>query len=85
MYVFIDFNIFYYETLLHYDTNIFQSLLDKFESVLNESVYTFNGCVCDENKTLKDFECDDIDNLLKNAVKIEFYREVCLLFNIFTL
>ncbi|KAL5244483.1 hypothetical protein ACI65C_011893 [Semiaphis heraclei] len=58
--------------------SIRDSLLDKFESVLNESVYTFNGCVCDENKTLKDFECDDIDNLLKNVVKIEFYREVDL-------
>ncbi|XP_022176139.1 protein odr-4 homolog [Myzus persicae] len=58
--------------------SIRDSLLDKFESVLNESIYTFNGCVCDENKTLKDFECDEIDNLLKNVVKIEFYRKVDL-------
>jgi len=58
--------------------SIRDSLLDKFESVLNESVCTFNGHICDENKILKDFECDEIDNVLKNVVKIEFYREVDL-------
>ncbi|CAH1738650.1 unnamed protein product [Aphis gossypii] len=58
--------------------SIRDSLLDKFESVLNQSVCTFNGRVCDENKTFKDFECDEIDNVLKNAVKVEFYREVDL-------
>lgn len=62
----------------------FKSLLDKFESVLNQSVCTFNGRVCDENKTFKDFECDEIDNVLKNAVKVEFYREVCFMLNIYT-
>lgn len=58
--------------LLHF----FQDLLDKFESALNESVCAFNGCVCDENKLLKDFKCDTIGDTLKNVVNIEFYREV---------
>lgn len=59
----------------------FQNLLDKFESVLNESICTFNEHVYDENKILKDIECENVDdsndNILKNVVNIEFYREVC--------
>lgn len=85
LFVMYVYKLFIIKQYYSYYANIFQSLLDKFESVLNESIYTFNGCVCDENKTLKDFECDEIDNLLKNVVKIEFYRKVCLILNIPTL
>lgn len=61
----------------------FQKLVDKFEAVLNESICTFNEHVFDENKILKDIACENIDdnndNVLKNVVNIEFYREVCLI------
>lgn len=59
--------------------------MDQFESVLQKSVYTFNGYVCDENKILKDFECGTVDDLLKNVINIELYKEVCLIYlNIFS-
>lgn len=54
--------------------------MDKFESVLQKSVYTFNGHVCDENKMLKDFERGTLGDLLKNVINIELYKEVCSIY-----
>lgn len=59
--------------------------MDQFESVLNKSICTFNGYVCEENKMLKDIECGSVGELLKNVVNIELYREVCLIFFIYIL
>lgn len=56
--------------------HIFQDLFGQFESILSGAVFTFNGCVCDENKILKDFECHTIDEVLKHVVNVELYREV---------
>lgn len=44
--------------------------------------------MCDENKILKDFECNTMGELMTNVINIEFYRKVCIklikiLFSIF--